>query len=72
MALGITGPMLRATGLPHDLRRAQPYCGYETYEFDVSTDDGCDAYGRYLIRVDEMKESLKIVEQCLDRLRPGR
>ena len=71
MALGITGPMLRATGLPHDLRRSQPYCGYENYEFDVSTDTGCDAYGRYLIRVDEMKESLKIVEQCLDKLRPG-
>ncbi|MFE5703049.1 NADH-quinone oxidoreductase subunit NuoD [Rhodococcus sp. ACS1] len=71
MALGITGPMLRATGLPHDLRKSQPYCGYENYEFEVSTDTGCDAYGRYLIRVDEMKESLKIVEQCLDKLRPG-
>jgi NADH-quinone oxidoreductase subunit D len=71
MALGITGPVLRSTGLPHDLRRAQPYCGYEHYEFDVITDDGCDAYGRYLIRVKEMRESLKIVEQCLDRLRPG-
>ncbi|MCQ4121818.1 NADH dehydrogenase (quinone) subunit D [Rhodococcus tibetensis] len=71
MALGITGPMLRATGLPHDLRKSEPYCGYESYEFDVCTHTGCDAYGRYLIRVDEMKESLKIVEQCLDRLRPG-
>lgn len=71
MALGITGPVLRSTGLPHDLRRAQPYCGYEHYEFDVITDDGCDAYGRYLIRVKEMRESIKIVEQCLDRLRPG-
>jgi NADH-quinone oxidoreductase subunit D len=71
MALGVTGPVLRSTGLPHDLRRAQPYCGYETFEFDVVTDDGCDAYGRYLIRVEEMKESLKIVEQCVDRLAPG-
>ena len=71
MALGITGPVLRSTGLPHDLRKTQPYCGYETYEFDVVTDTGCDCYGRYLIRVGEMKESLKIVEQCLDRLRPG-
>ncbi len=68
MALGITGPILRSTGLPHDLRKAQPYCGYETYEFDVITDDGCDSYGRYLIRVKEMRESLKIVEQCVDRL----
>ncbi|MEV6773403.1 NADH dehydrogenase (quinone) subunit D [Nocardia sp. NPDC051030] len=71
MALGITGPMLRSTGLPHDLRKSQPYCGYENYEFDVMTDTGCDCYGRYLIRVNEMKESLKIVEQCLDKLRPG-
>ncbi|MCX2715545.1 NADH dehydrogenase (quinone) subunit D [Mycolicibacterium sp. J2] len=68
MALGVTGPVLRSTGLPHDLRKAQPYCGYETYEFDVCTDDGCDAYGRYLIRVDEMKQSLRIVEQCVERL----
>jgi NADH-quinone oxidoreductase subunit D len=71
MALGITGPMLRSTGLPHDLRKSQPYCGYENYEFDVVTRDGCDAYGRYLIRLYEMVESLKIVEQCLDRLKPG-
>ena len=68
MALGITGPILRSTGLPHDLRRAQPYCGYEHYDFDVITDDVCDAYGRYLIRVGEMKESLKIVRQCVDKL----
>ncbi|MGZ4602536.1 MAG: NADH-quinone oxidoreductase subunit D-related protein, partial [Kineosporiaceae bacterium] len=46
MALGMTGPVLRATGLPHDLRRSQPYCGYEDYEFDVVTWDTCDAYGR--------------------------
>ena len=71
MALGITGPVLRATGLPYDVRRAEPYCGYQDYEFDVITDDGCDAYGRYLIRIAEIKESLKIVEQCLDKLRPG-
>ncbi|MDT5260425.1 MAG: NADH-quinone oxidoreductase subunit, partial [Mycobacterium sp.] len=71
MALGITGPILRSTGLPHDLRKSEPYCGYENYEFDVITHDGCDAYGRYMIRVNEMWESLKIVEQCLDKLRPG-
>lgn len=68
MALGITGPVLRSTGLPHDLRKSQPYCGYESYDFDVITDDGCDAYGRYMIRVLEMRESIKIVEQCVDRL----
>ncbi|CAN5265791.1 NADH dehydrogenase (quinone) subunit D [soil metagenome] len=68
MALGITGPVLRSTGLPHDLRKSQPYCGYETYDFDVMTDDACDCYGRYVIRVNEMNESLKIVAQCVERL----
>jgi len=71
MSLGVTGPMLRATGLPWDLRKAQPYCGYETYDFDVHTDEGCDVYGRYLVRMAEMEESLKIIEQCLDRLTAG-
>jgi NADH-quinone oxidoreductase subunit D len=68
MALGITGPMLRSTGLPHDLRKSSPYCGYESYEFDVPVRDTCDAYGRLRIRIDEMYESLKIVEQAADRL----
>jgi NADH-quinone oxidoreductase subunit D len=71
MALGITGPVLRSTGLPHDLRKTQPYCGYETYDFDVVTDTGCDCYGRYLIRIGEMHQSLRIVTQCLERLEPG-
>jgi len=68
MALGVTGPMLRSTGFPHDLRKSEPYCGYETYDFDVQTWDTSDAYGRLRIRINEMKESLKIVEQTLDRL----
>ena len=71
MALGITGPVLRSTGLPNDLRKSQPYCGYENYDFDVVTDTGADCYGRYLIRVGEMTQSLRIVEQCLQRLEPG-
>ncbi len=71
MALGITGPCLRSAGLPHDLRKTQPYFGYQDYEFEVPTENTCDAYGRYLVRIAEMKESLKIVEQCLDRLKPG-
>ena len=71
MALGMSGPILRATGLPHDLRKSEPYCGYENYEFEVATQTTCDAYGRFLIRLQEMEESLKIVEQCLDKLRPG-
>nr|WP_204053532.1 NADH-quinone oxidoreductase subunit D [Microbispora rosea] len=68
MALGVTGPMLRAAGLPWDLRKSQPYCGYETYDFDVPTQNTCDVYGRYLVRMAEMEESLKIIEQALDRL----
>jgi NADH-quinone oxidoreductase subunit D len=72
MALGITGPILRSTGLPWDLRKSQPYCGYETYEFDVPVQSSCDAYGRYLIRMDEMDQSLRIIEQCVDRLAGSR
>jgi NADH-quinone oxidoreductase subunit D len=68
MALGVTGPVLRSTGLPWDMRKSQPYCGYENYEFDIATQDTCDVYGRYLIRMDEIDESVKIVRQCADRL----
>jgi len=71
MALGITGPVLRSTGLPWDLRKSQPYCGYENYEFDVATETSADTYGRFLIRIEEMNQSLNIVEQALDRLKPG-
>jgi NADH-quinone oxidoreductase subunit D len=72
MSLGVTGPILRATGLPWDLRKSQPYCGYETYDFDVPTQDTCDVYGRYLVRMAEVDESIKIIGQCLDRLTTGR
>ena len=73
MALGVTGPMLRTTGLPHDLRKSDPYCGYENYEFDVPVRDTCDAYGRMRVRFDEMYESLKIAKQAADKLQktPG-
>ena len=64
LALGITGPPLRATGYDWDLRKKQPYCGYETYDFEVQTWDTMDAYGRFRIRLNEMWESLKIIEQC--------
>lgn len=66
--LAITGPVMRATGLPLDLRKIQPYCGYETYDFEVVTATSCDAYGRFLIRIHEMEQSLRIVEQCVERL----
>ncbi len=68
LALGITGPPLRATGYDWDLRKKQPYCGYETYDFEVCTSTDADAYGRFMIRQAEMWESLKIVEQALARL----
>ncbi|MDN5794650.1 MAG: NADH-quinone oxidoreductase subunit D [Intrasporangium sp.] len=73
MALGMTGPVLRSTGLPHDLRKSAPYCGYETYDFDVITRTSADAYGRLRVRFDEMYESLRIIAQCADRLQdnPG-
>ncbi|MDF9716762.1 NADH-quinone oxidoreductase subunit D [Nocardioides sp. ChNu-153] len=68
LALGMTGPVLRSTGYPWDLRKTQPVCGYETYDFDVQTWDTADSYGRFRIRVNEMFESLRIVEQCVTRL----
>ena len=72
MSLGVTGPILRAAGLPWDLRKSQPYCGYETYEFDVPTQTSADVYGRYLVRMDEMDQSLRIIRQCVDRLAGSR
>jgi NADH-quinone oxidoreductase subunit D len=68
LALGITGPILRSTGYPWDLRKTQPVWGYDTYDFDVITWDTCDAYGRFRIRLAEMEESLRIVEQAAERL----
>ena len=71
ISLGVTGPVLRSTGLPWDLRKTQPYCCYENYDFDVVTADSCDVYGRFLIRIYEMEQSLRIIEQALDKLKPG-
>jgi NADH-quinone oxidoreductase subunit D len=68
---GVTGPMLRATGIAHDLRKAQPYSGYEQYDFEVPTHTDSDTYARYLVRLEEMRQSLRIVEQALDKLPLG-
>lgn len=68
MALAITGPVLRSTGLPYDVRKDNPYCGYETYDFDVPTAKGADCYDRVVLRVEECYQSLKIVEQAMERL----
>ncbi|MEX2503833.1 MAG: NADH-quinone oxidoreductase subunit D [Egicoccus sp.] len=70
LGFGVTGPLLRAAGVPHDLRKSQPYSGYEQYEFDVPTETAGDSYARYLVRVAEMYESLRIIRQALDTL-PG-
>ena len=68
---GVTGPMLRAAGVARDVRKDEPYSGYEDYEFEVPVRTGADAFARYQVRLDEMRQSLRIVEQCLDRLEPG-
>ncbi len=68
LALGLTGPVLRSTGYDWDLRAKQPYWGYDSYDFDVITRDEPDAYGRFRIRLDEMDQSLRIVEQAVERL----
>ncbi|MFE7407113.1 NADH-quinone oxidoreductase subunit D [Isoptericola sp. NPDC057559] len=68
MALGITGPVLRSAGLPYDVRKAFPYSGYETYDFDVPTSTDADCYARVVLRIEECYQSLRIVEQCLTRL----
>jgi NADH-quinone oxidoreductase subunit D len=73
LALGATGPILRSAGLPWDLRKTEPYCGYEEYDFDVPVLTEADCYARYRLRVAEMHESLKIIEQAVDKMRatPG-
>jgi NADH-quinone oxidoreductase subunit D len=68
---GITGPNARASGIPLDLRRTRPYSVYPELDFDICTGEHGDVLDRYQVRIDEMRESVKIVEQCLDRLPRG-
>jgi NADH-quinone oxidoreductase subunit D len=68
---GVTGPMLRASGANWDLRKARPYAGYDQYDFDIPVRSEGDTFARYIVRVEEMRESLKIVEQALNKLPMG-
>lgn len=69
--IGITGPALRGSGVDFDLRRDIPYCGYEKYQFAVPTGKNCDTFDRYQVRMEEMRQSCKIIEQALAELKPG-
>lgn len=69
--LGVSGPSLRGSGVNWDLRRDQPYSGYEDYDFEVAVGQECDTWSRYHVRLKEMRESVKLVRQALDKLKPG-
>lgn len=66
-----TGPVIRAAGVPYDIRKIYPYLGYETYDFEIPTRTEADSYARYLVRMEEMKQSARLIEQALNRLKPG-
>jgi NADH-quinone oxidoreductase subunit D len=68
---GLTGPCLRGSGVDIDVRRTNPYTGYENYDFEIPVEQDCDVWARYMVRMREMKESHKIVQQSLGRLKPG-
>jgi NADH-quinone oxidoreductase subunit D len=71
IAWGLSGPSIRGSGVNWDIRRTEPYCGYDKYDFNVPVFNSCDVWARYCVRMQEMEESLKIVRQAMDRLKPG-
>ncbi len=71
LAWGLLGPIARAAGSDYDVRKYFPYCGYETYDFDVPTATEGDVYARYRVRVQEMRESVKITKQAIQRIAPN-
>jgi len=71
LAWGVTGPILRASGIEHDLRKTNPYSGYEQYEFEVPVLNEGDTFARYIVRMDEMRQATRIIEQALDNLPYG-
>ena len=71
LSYGVTGPMLRASGVDWDLRKARPYSGYEQYDFEVPVRPEGDTFARYMVRVEEMRQSLRIIEQALNSLPLG-
>jgi NADH-quinone oxidoreductase subunit D len=71
IALGVTGPVLRASGVKWDLRKAQPYAAYKNFEFDIPTGQNGDTYDRYLVRIAEMHQSLRIIRQAVDSIPEG-
>jgi NADH-quinone oxidoreductase subunit D len=68
---GLSGPMLRSSGIAYDVRRDRPYLDYETYDFDIPIGEHGDIYDRYLVRMEEMRQSVRILEQALERLPDG-
>ena len=71
VALGVTGPVLRASGVKWDLRKAQPYANYKNFDFEIPTGQNGDTYDRYLVRMAEMRQSVRIIEQAVDALPEG-